>query len=225
MIYIEELAVWCSIISICASVVSIVAIFLVRNNIVNILEKDVVLFDQNFEIKKEAISNALSMIDEVMEYGKQITLKPEFEKKAKQCYNNLLCVITNVTIADEFYNIAIDKNIEVTNVRLANFKLLCRNDIGFKTRKAKTVKRIIEQENNSTNVNETMLKTSVVAGSTENISASTNATAGLPKENVQPQQIQRPMAPAQARPVSQQQAQPKPVAPAPVKKPGRPKKS
>ena len=125
----------------------------------------------------------------------------------------------------EFYNITLDKNIEVTNVRLANFKLLCRNDIGFKTRKAKTVKRIIEQEKNTSKINETMLKTSVVAGSTDNISASTNAAAGLPKQNTQPQPVQKPVASTQARPVGQPQAQSKPVAHAPVKKPGRPKKS
>lgn len=144
---IENLAVWCGIIAIIASVIAVVMIFLVRNNIVSILEKDVVLFDKNFEIKKQTITNALTMVDDILDYGQEITRKPEFIRKAKACYNDLLCVMTDVTIADEFYAIALDKNIKNTEVKLANFKLLCRHDIGFKTKKAKTVKRALIKEN------------------------------------------------------------------------------
>lgn len=216
---IENLAVTCSFIAIFASLITIIIMILVRNNIVHILEKDVVLFDKNFEIKKQAISNALEIIDEVTEYGKQITLRPEFERKAKACYNDLLCVITNVTIADEFYNITLDKNIEITDIRLANFKLLCRNDIGFKTRKAKTVKRIIEQEKNNNNENEILLKTKAAATtSSQNLSASTNATATMPKQNPQTTQP-RPVQPRQIQP------QAKSVNPVePVKRITKPKK-
>ncbi len=200
---IESLAVTCSFIAIFASLIAIIIMILVRNNIVNILEKDVVLFDKNFEIKKQAISNALEIIDEVTEFGKQITLRPEFERKAKACYNDLLCVMTDVTIADEFFNIALDKNIEITDVRLAHFKLLCRHDIGFKTKKAKLIKRLTTKENN--NENEILLKTNAATSGPQNLAASTNATASIPKQSpqtVQPRPVQpKPMQP-QSRPTN-----------------------
>ena len=216
---IENLAVWCGIIAILASLIAIVVMFLVRNNIVNILEKDVVLFDKNFEIKKQAISNALTIVDEVLERGKEVTLRPDFEKKAKACYNDLLCVMTDVTIADEFYNITLDMDIEITDTRLANFKLLCRHDIGFKTKKAKTVKRLLAKEKNTVGENETILRTAAATGNTQNLSSSTSMTASMPKAPVQSQPT-----PVQPQPL-QRAVQPQPTPAQPVKKAGRPKKS
>lgn len=140
-----SISLWVGIIAIISSVISIIAVVLTRHNIVDILDKDVILFDKNFEIKKSAISQALLLTDRINKEGKDLVLKPDFKMQAENCYNDLLCVVSKIKLAEEFYAITINPNEEVTETRLAEFKLLCRQDIGLKTRGAKIVKRITEE--------------------------------------------------------------------------------
>lgn len=143
---IENIAIWGGVAGLCVSLFAVIILFLTRNNILNILDKDVILFDKNFEIKKHAISTALNLVDEISQKGKAVTYENSFAERAKQCYNDLLCVLSDVRIADEFYNIALDKTCDIDEIRLAQFKLICRRDIGLKTKKAKLVKRTTEQK-------------------------------------------------------------------------------
>ena len=63
-------------------------------------------------------------------------MDPTFLQKAKKCYNELLCVVSNEKIAEEFYKIAIDFSFAVSMQRIIEFKIKCRKDIGLKTKKA-----------------------------------------------------------------------------------------
>ena len=92
----KEVAVGVGIAGIVVAVFAIIILILLKKNITDILNKDAILFSKNFELKKEAINNSLNLVDEVAAKGKTICLNPEFAIKAKDCYNNLLCVVTNV---------------------------------------------------------------------------------------------------------------------------------
>lgn len=144
---IESIAMWGGIAGLVVSIFAIVILFLTRHSILDILNKDAILFDNNFEIKKNAISTALSLVDEINDKGEFIKNNEEFSKKAKQCYNDLLCVLSDVRIADQFYNIALDKTVAFNEARNAQFKLLCRSDIGLKTKHSMLMKRL--QQTNS----------------------------------------------------------------------------
>lgn len=132
---------WVSVSAIIVSVFSVIVIFLTRNNILDILDKDVILFDKNFELKKSAIEQALKLTDELHTKGEGIKNDEVFKQSATKCYNDLLCVVTHVKLADEFYALTLKKGEEITEVRLAQFKIMCRKDIGLKTNGAKLVKR------------------------------------------------------------------------------------
>ena len=215
------------IISIFVSIFAVVILYLTRANILDILDKDVILFDRNFELKKNVIDSALKMIDDIQEKGKEITLRPEVQQLAKKIYNDLLCVSSDVVVADEFYNLAIEPSTEITETRLAQFKLMCRKDIGLNTKKARAVKRILEKQSTMSE-NETILRTNAMTNSQSMPSNSFNA--------MQQSKVATPTQPAiaqQPRPqvAVQQPVQPKPQAtPAkpvaePIKRVGRPKKS
>lgn len=140
----ETISMWGGVAGILVSLFAIIIIFLTRKNILDILDKDVILFDKNFELKNKAIQKALNLVDEI-ERNNSIIHTPDFNEKARVCYNELLCVLTDVRVADEFYNIAVDSSNESNETQIAQFKLSCRHDIGLKTKKAKIVKRTIEK--------------------------------------------------------------------------------
>ena len=213
------------IISIFVSIFAVVILYLTRANILDILDKDVILFDRNFELKKNVIDSALKMIDDIQEKGKEITLRPEVQQLAKKIYNDLLCVSSDVAVADEFYNLAIEANTDVTETRLAQFKLMCRKDIGLNTKKARAVKRIIERQS-TMGENETILRTNAMTSQ----SMPSNSFNAMPQtmqqsaQQARPQVVnQQPVQPVRSQPVQPVKSQP--VQAEPVKRPGRPKKS
>ncbi|MBE5740911.1 MAG: hypothetical protein E7351_00025 [Clostridiales bacterium] len=190
----ENIAMWGGVAGVVVAVFAVIILYLTRSNILDILQKDVILFDKNFEMKKEAITSALSLIDEIEERGQEVTLRPEFIEKAKTCYNDLICVVSDMKLAEEFYDITLDKDQNINSVRLAHFKLLCRQDIGLKTKHAKLVKRATNKKD-SVGANETILRTSMATNNISNLSASTDAFASVPRP--QPQAPARPMPSAQ----------------------------
>lgn len=137
---IDIIAKWAGFAGIIVSLVAVIILFLTRQNILDILDKDVILFDKNFELKKEAIEKAMSMADEIGEKGDQIKMNYQFNENAKKTYNELLCVVSNMSVADEFYMLAVDSNYAVSSAQIANFKLLCRHDIGLSNKKSKILK-------------------------------------------------------------------------------------
>lgn len=137
----EKIAMWGGVAGIVVALVAIIIMFLTRQNILDILDKDVILFDKNFELKKQAIEGAMLMADEMEEKGTQLKMNSEFAENAKRTYNELLCVVSDVRVADEFYNLFIDKSVAPTSSQFAHFKLICRHDIGLSNKKAKLLKR------------------------------------------------------------------------------------
>lgn len=137
---IDIIAKWAGFAGIIVSLVAVIILFLTRQNILDILDKDVILFDKNFELKKEAIEKAMLMADELGEKGEQIKINYQFNENAKKTYNELLCVVSNMSVADEFYMLAVDSNYAVSPAQIANFKLMCRQDIGLSNKKSKILK-------------------------------------------------------------------------------------
>lgn len=137
---IDIIAKWAGFAGIIVSLVAVIILFLTRQNILDILDKDVILFDKNFELKKEAIEKALLIADEIGEKGDQIKMNYQFNENAKKTYNELLCVVSNMSVADEFYMLAVDSNYAVSPAQIANFKLMCRQDIGLSNKKSKILK-------------------------------------------------------------------------------------
>ncbi|MFQ6751997.1 MAG: hypothetical protein ACLRFL_00330 [Clostridia bacterium] len=208
----------CSIAGIIVSVIGVIIIFMTRYNILNILDKDILLFDKNFELKKNAINEAMDIVDQVAQSGKEITLRADFEEKAKSAYNSLLCIMTNARIADEFYNIAIDKNSSADNLRIAKFKLACRKDIGLKNKHSKAIK---QQKSTDIGSNETMLRTNVATGSNSGFSASTSSFASQPRVAEEPRP--RPTPVPTPRPATPAQATPTQLRPNPMSRPAQPR--
>ena len=139
---IEKIAMWGGFAGVIVAIIAIVVLFLTRENILDILDKDVILFDKNFELKKQAIERAMLLVDELSEKGDQEKGNYEFAEKAKRTYNELLCVVSDARVADEFYNLAVDNSTAVSATKIANFKLLCRADIGLSNKKARLLKKV-----------------------------------------------------------------------------------
>lgn len=139
---IEQIAMWGGFAGIIVAVFAIVILFLTRKNILDILEKDVILFDKNFELKKHAIDNALNIVDELDSVGASIKSRPDFVDRSKKCYNDLLCVVTNVKLAEEFHSLTLNHNDDASSARLAQFKVNCRKDIGLSTKGVKSIKAL-----------------------------------------------------------------------------------
>lgn len=128
-----NLAIGVSIAGILVALFAVIILFLTRKNILDILQKDVILFDKNFELKKQAIEKSFILAD--------ASLKPdnrdrEFTERAMACYNELLCVISDVKIASYFHFITIDNN-STTPTQVAQYKIACRHDLGLEAKGAK----------------------------------------------------------------------------------------
>lgn len=147
----NSLVIWCGILGIIFSVVAVVVMFLTRKNIIDIIDKDIILFERNFDIKKNTIVSSFDIVDEIASKGKQVAMDPTFSQRAKKCYNELLCVVSNEKIAEEFYKIAIDFSFTVSMQRIIEYKIKCRKDIGLKTKKSdepediSAIKPIVQQ--------------------------------------------------------------------------------
>ena len=200
----EKIAMWGGIAGIVVALVAIIVLFLTRQNILDILDKDVILFDKNFELKKQAIERAMLMIDELEEKGTQTKSNLEFAENAKKTYNELLCVVSDVRVADEFYSLVVDKASMPTSAQYAHFKLVCRHDIGLSNKKAKLLKRA-KTNNADIDMQLPEMPTSTFGGSYDTPRAT---------NYVQPQPVNRPVQPSQptqAPRVQPQQMQQRPM--------------
>ena len=176
---IENIAILTSAFSIVLAFMSMVTLLLLKKNVKDILSKDAIIFDKNLEIKKTSITKCLKMVDDLDLRGKSLALNPDFADKAKLCYNELLCVITDTKVANEFYNIALDVNYPINKSIITKFKLMCRKDMGFKTKNFKISKNI-ETSTSGSIANTTAVKSEIKP----NISANTSATASTPKPKI-----------------------------------------
>ena len=186
---IENIAMWGGLAGCVLALVAIIILFLTRQSIVHMLDKDELLFSENFITKKDAICLALSLVDEISSKGNAVKNNVEFNQKAKKCYNDLLCVLSDVRIADEFYEIALGVNFEFNESRIAQFKLMCRYDLGLSVKHAMIVKRTLEKPAKTTQ---------------------------MPRVTQPVQQPARPNTVAQPNAVQPNTAQPKPIQPRPI---------
>lgn len=193
---IETIAMWGGFAGIIVAVFAVIILYLTRKNILDILEKDVILFDKNFELKKSAINTAMNLVDQVEKFGNDIVYRPDFSEKAKNCYNDLLCVVNNLTLAEDFRKLAINPEGLSSTAKIVEFKLACRRDIGLNLKHSKNVSMI--SSSNTT----------------------TNDTVETPSYNppVQPAQPTQPVRPVQPRPAPRPMPA-RPVQPRPAPRP------
>lgn len=116
--------------SLILSVISIIVMIIMRKNIVDILNKDSLIYSKNYEIKKQAFEKAMYILDEI-KMGAPRSNSVEYSRKMNQIYNELLTVSSDVRIADTFIAMAKDTSKQLTDADFANFKLLLRKELGL----------------------------------------------------------------------------------------------
>jgi len=115
---------------------AIVILYLTRNNIIDLLDRDVIMYDENFQQKKESFEEAFNCLDLVAQNGVDIKNNPQFIARAKEAYNGLLCTASNPKIYQEFYAKAIDTSSPYSSVEdIEKFKITCRAELFSKRRK------------------------------------------------------------------------------------------
>ena len=119
--------------SLILSVIAIVMLFVMRKNILDILNKDTLIFSKNFEIKKQAFDKAMYILDEI-QMGAPRSNSIEYNRKMNQIYNDLLSVCSDIRIADTFYAMVKDTSKQLTESDFAGFKLLVRKELGLSTK-------------------------------------------------------------------------------------------
>lgn len=109
---------------------AIVILYLTRSNIIDLLDRDVVMYDKNYELKKEALQDAFNCLDLVAQNGTEIKNNPQFTQRAKEAYNALLCTVTSAKLYQEFYRMALDVNAFGYSVEdIEKFKIACRKEL------------------------------------------------------------------------------------------------
>ena len=132
--------------SLILSVISIVIMFLMRKNMLDILNKDTLVFSKNYEIKKQAFDKAMFVLDDI-QLGAPRSNSVEYSRKMNQIYNDLLTVSSDVRLADTFYAMVKDTSKQLTEADFASFKLLVRKELGLSI-KASTLNAKTKQQEN-----------------------------------------------------------------------------
>ena len=136
----EYISMWGGVAGCALALVAILTIIIDKIDIKHTVNRDNILFNEAFAIKKQAIENAMNMVDEIEANGDAIVHTAEFASKSRKLYNELLCVVSNTNLAEEFYSIAVEGK-TTTPIAIAKFKLNCRKDIGLKSSGTKLIKR------------------------------------------------------------------------------------
>lgn len=128
----NDIAIWGGIVGMVVAVLALILILFAKKDISDIVNRDVILFDENFSIKKQAIDKALKLLDD-LDQNPAIMSNAEYVRLAKQSYNELLCVMTNQLLAEQFKQLSMEAG-NLNADSLTRFKLNCRKDIGLKTK-------------------------------------------------------------------------------------------
>ena len=204
---IENFAILSGVAALVVSFMAIIAFLLLKKNIKDILEKDTLVFDKNFEIKYKAITASFEFVDEVMINGKSANLDEKYIERAIKCHNDLLCVISNKNVIDEFYNITLNVNYPVNFAVVMDYKMACRADIGLK--------------NKIVGIKKSKEATVAAQPQTQPVQAYTQQPAVQPEPYIPSQPI-TPQQPVQPQPMPQQNTQQRPVQPRPAQPQQRP---
>lgn len=134
----ESISMWGGIAGVVIAVFAVIILYLTRSNIVDLLDKDAIMYDKVFEIKNNAFQNAFDILDYYEIYGMEVRTSKQFIQKAKSAYNDLMCTANNPKVYEDFYTLTLDQNyVQITVQNIADFKTLCRNDLGLKNKKGK----------------------------------------------------------------------------------------
>ena len=126
----EKIAMWGGIAGIVVAIFAIVILYLTRSNIIDLLDRDVVMYDKNFEIKKDALNEAFNCLDVLAKNGTDVKSNPQYLQRAKEAYNALLCCVNSPKIYQEFYRMAIDSTASATSgLEIEKFKISCRTEL------------------------------------------------------------------------------------------------
>ncbi len=131
----EKIAMWGGVAGIVIAVFAIVILYLTRSNIIDLLDRDVVMYDKNYESKKESLQEAFDCLDIIAQNGIDVKYNPQFIQRAKQAYNGLLCTLNSAKLYQEFYRMAIDTtSSNFSNLDIEKFKISCRSELISKRR-------------------------------------------------------------------------------------------
>ncbi len=126
----EKIAMWGGVAGIVIAIFAIIIIYLTRSNIIDLLDRDVVMYDKNYEIKKDALFEAFNCLDIVVQQGVDVKNNSQYINRAKEAYNGLLCVVNSPKLYQEFYQMAIDTNSPAySQVEIEKFKIACRSEL------------------------------------------------------------------------------------------------
>lgn len=138
MAIVESISMWGGLAGVVIAVFAIIILYLTRSNIVDLLDKDAIMYDKVYELKKNAFQNAFDILDYYEIYGMEVRSTKQFIQKAKTAYNDLMCMSHNPKIFEDFYTLTLDPNYtQITVQNIADFKALCRFDLGLKNKKNK----------------------------------------------------------------------------------------
>ncbi len=127
---IEKIAMWGGIAGIVIAVFAIAILYLTRSNIIDLLDRDVVMYDKNYEMKKDAFEQAFNCLDVVSQSGVEVKNNPQYAQRAREAYNGLLCTTTCAKVYQEFYRLAVDATTAgYTTEDIEKFKIACRNEL------------------------------------------------------------------------------------------------
>ena len=109
---------------------AVVILYLTRSNIIDLLDRDVIMYDKNYELKKESIEEAFNCLDAVSQNGVEIKTNPQFATRARQAYNGLLCSLNSAKLYQEFYRMTIDTTDNDYSIEdIEAFKIACRMEL------------------------------------------------------------------------------------------------
>lgn len=187
---IEKIAMWGGVAGIIIALFAIVILYLTRSNIIELLDRDVVMYDKNYETKKNALQQAFTCLDLVSQNGVEIKNNPQYLQKAKEAYNALLCTVNSAKLYKDFYRFAVDNTTSGYTIEdIEKFKISCRKELIVKS------KRKGEMFKGATN------------GSLNDNMPTSNIQSTQKPINPMPQQKPVPVKPAQPpRPIARPQA-------------------
>jgi len=133
MSIIETISLWGGFAGVVLAIITIVILILVRNNIAFVLDRDSIIFEQNFEMKKTTVENSINLVDYLLELGVDVISNKAFKTKCKSAYNEMLCLINNSKLIDTFYDLCLnDSRTAVDAEEIADYKTMCRKELGYR---------------------------------------------------------------------------------------------
>ena len=138
MSILESISMWGGIAGVAVAIFAVIILYLTRSNIIDLLDKDAIMYDKVYELKKTAMQNAFDVLDDFEIYGLEIRKSKQFIQKAKAVFNELMCTANSPKVYEDFYKLTLDENNQHITVKsIATFKSLCRADLGLHVRKDK----------------------------------------------------------------------------------------